>query len=265
MSGELEGKVAIVTGGNRGIGKAAARELARQGADAALVARDLAALMATAEELTRETERKVHYFQIDVAQDEQIRQGVQRIGEAFGRIDILVNGAGPSGLGERPAPPSQSDHQVLEEFTIKTLGYLRMAREVLPYMKQQGWGRIINLGGMAALTAGRLAGTIRNVSVTAITKTLANEVGPFGITVNAIHPGTVYTERFEERFAEVARRQGRTMEEYRRQLGEANAIRRLITPEDVAHVIAFLASPRAAAICGETIVVNGGAGSTIRY
>lgn len=265
MNGELEGKVAIVTGGNRGIGKAAARELARQDADAALVARDLVALKAAAEELCHETARKVLSFQIDVAQDEQIRQGVAVIGEAFGRIDILVNAAGPAGLGERPALPSQSDQQVLEEFTIKTLGYLRMAREVVPYMKQQGWGRIINLGGMAALTAGRLAGTIRNVSVTAMTKTLANELGPFGITVNAIHPGTVDTERFDERFEGLARRQGRTIEEYRQQLAEAAAIRRLVTPEDIAHVIAFLASPRAAAICGETIVVNGGAGASIRY
>lgn len=265
MNGELEGKVAIVTGGNRGIGRATARELTRQGADAALVARDLAALRATADELAVETKRNVRYFQIDVSQDEQIRAGVKAIAETFGRIDILVNGAGPAGLGEPAAPPSQSDQQVLEEFAVKTLGYLRMAREVVPHMKRQGWGRIINLGGMAALTAGRLAGTIRNVSVTALTKTLANELGPFGITVNAIHPGTVDTERFEERFGDLARRQGRTIQEYRQQLAESTAIRRMVTPEDVAHVIAFLASPRAAAICGETILVNGGAGSTIRY
>ncbi|MPZ13899.1 MAG: SDR family oxidoreductase [Chloroflexi bacterium] len=265
MRGEFENQVAVVTGGNRGIGKAVAWELAREGADAALVARDRVALQAAADEISRGTERRILPFQIDLTDNEQIRRGVQAIGEACGRIDILVNGAAPVGRGTELRSSTESEEEVLEEFTVKTVGYLRMTRAVVPYMKRQGSGRIVNLGGLAAVTAGRLSATIRNVSVTALTKTLGNELGPFGITVNAIHPGIVATERFAERFAEIARRQGRTIEEHQQQLAEATAIRRMVTPQDIAHVVAFLASPRAAAICGETIVVNGGAGSTIRY
>ncbi len=265
MSIEFEGQVAVITGGNRGIGKATAMELASLGADVALVARDLEALQAAAGEIAQATQRRAFSFQIDLTDDQQIQRGVSAIGEALGRIDILVNSAAPVGRGTGARASIESDHEVLDEFTVKPLGYLRMTRAVVPYMQRQGWGRVINLGGGAALTAGRLSATILNISVAALTKTLGNELGPFGITVNAIHPGIVATERFDERFTEIARRQGRTIEEHRQQLAEAAAIRRMVTPEDIAHVIAFLASRNAVAICGETIVVNGGAGSTIRY
>lgn len=266
MDLELEGKVALVTGGNRNIGKAIAKELARNGADIAIAARDLAALEAAAGEISRKTGRKVLFFQADLSHAEAIKQLAKDVVEAFGRIDILVNGAARRGT---PAPggaaTSPSDEQILEDFTVKALGYLRLSRTVAPYMKQQGWGRIINISGMGALTVGNLSTSIRNVSVVTITKTLANELGPYGINVTAIHPDNVYTESFAERFGAIAQQQGITLEEYARQMGERNAIRRLVTAEDIAYVVAFLASPKATAICGETIVVNGGAGTTIRY
>jgi NAD(P)-dependent dehydrogenase (short-subunit alcohol dehydrogenase family) len=261
---QLEGKVALVTGGNRGLGKAIAAEFGRNGMDVAILARNWSLLTASAETLARETGRRVLPFQADTTDEAEVKRAVEAAAEAFGRIDVLVNSAARAST-PGPSALEQTDENILADFHVKVLGYLHVARAVAPYMRKQGWGRIINLSGMGALLVGNLSTTIRNVSVVSLTKTLANELAPQGIGVVCIHPSNVYTDNFEARFGAAAQRAGLSLEQYARRLGQEVPIGRMVNDADIAYAATMLASPRASAICGETIVVNGGAGGTIRY
>lgn len=264
MDLQLEGKVALVTGGNRGLGKVIAAEFGRNGMDVAILARNQALLESAAKELSQETGRKVLPFQADTTDEAQVQRAVKQVADAFGRIDVLVNSAARAST-PGPSAIEQTDENILADFHVKVLGYLHVARAVVPYMRQQGWGRIINLSGMGALLVGNLSTTIRNVSVVSLTKTLANELAPHGIGVVCIHPSNVYTDNFEQRFGAAAQRAGVSLDEYAQRLGKDNPIGRMVNDEDIAYAATMLASPRAAAICGETIVVNGGSSNSIRY
>jgi NAD(P)-dependent dehydrogenase (short-subunit alcohol dehydrogenase family) len=140
-------------------------------------------------------------------------------------------------------------------FDDKVLSYLRVARAVLPPMIDQRWGRIISVGGQSALFVGSLASTIRNSSVRTLSKNIADENGGLGITANTVQPGPTVTERLLERL------DGQTADERAEALNkmaERVSLRRLVTAEEVAAVVAFLASPRSVAINGSTIDVGGG-------
>jgi NAD(P)-dependent dehydrogenase (short-subunit alcohol dehydrogenase family) len=192
---------------------------------------------------------------------------VEQVSAAFGRLDILVNCAAQAG-GQGPAPSyAEVDEAYLfEEMNTKVLGYLRCAREVAPYMQRQGWGRIISLSGMAARIAGRApVGSIRNVAVVAMTKSLADELGPHGINVTVVHPGQTRTEATERVIAARAQAQGISPEEVERQMAQANSVRRIIDARDVANVVAFLASPKSVAINGDVIAAGGGIPAAIYY
>lgn len=267
MDLELNGKAAIVTGGSRGIGKAIARQLGLEGVDVAIVARGVEALEATAKELAAETGRRIVPIPADTRDDEQVKAMVKKAVEALGRVDILVNCAAQPG-GQTPAPgyAELTDEFFFEDMNTKVLGYLRCAREVVPHMKQQGWGRIISLSGMAARTAGRApVGTIRNVAVVAMTKSLADELGPSGINVTVVHPGQTRTEATEGVIASRAQAQGVSTEEVERQMAQGNSVHRIIDARDVANVVAFLASPRSVAINGDVIAAAGGVPGAIYY
>ena len=200
MDLELTGKTAIVTGGSRGIGKAIARQLALEGVDVAIVARDQETFEATASELAEETGRRVLPISADTGSDEAVRGVVQQVAEAFGHIDILVNcAARPGGQAPPPKLPDITNELFFDEMNTKVMGYLRCAREVAPHMIRQGWGRIINLSGLAARSTGTTIGSMRNVAVAAMTKNLADELGPQGINVTVVHPGLTCTERISRR------------------------------------------------------------------
>jgi NAD(P)-dependent dehydrogenase (short-subunit alcohol dehydrogenase family) len=263
---QLEGKVAVITGGSRGIGKAVAKNLAGEGADVALVARTLGPLEEAAAEISAASGRKVLPFVADTRSDESIAAMVKAVHGAFGRIDILVNNAAQPG-GHKPPPryDEVTDALLWEDMNTKVLGYLRCAREVAPYMKEQGWGRIINVSGLAARQAGTVIGSIRNVSVSALTKNLADELGPYGINVVVVHPGNTRTEKTPGVLEAMAQDRGISVEEATRQLGEGNSIRRFVTAEDVAYVITMIASPRSIAVNGDAIAAGGGAPRAIYY
>lgn len=262
MDLELRDKVAIVTGGSQGIGKAIARELAFEGVDVAIVARSKGPLEEAAKELEQETGRRVMPITADTGQDESVKSMVNRAAEAFGRIDILVNcAAQPGGSRPNPALSEITESHFWEDMNVKVMGYLRCAREVSPFMLRQGWGRIINISGLAARQAGSTIGSIRNVSVVAMTKNLAEELGPRGVNVTVVHPGQTRTERL----AAQARRQGVSLEELERQLAQSNSVRRIIEARDIAVVVAFLASPKSVAINGDVIAAGGGVGNAIYY
>ncbi len=215
----LQGKHAIVTGGSRGIGKAIARELAREGVDVAIVARNKEALEATARELGAETNRRILPLVADVTSKEQVDRMVAEAAQQLGGLHILVNsGSSPGGSATATGPiDTVVDEDLLQDFNVKYVGALRCCRAVIPFMKQQGWGRIINISGANARNAGNLSGGARNASLVHMTKTLAVQMGRHGITVNCIHPGTTRTERTPSLLAARATQLGVSPEEAERQ------------------------------------------------
>ena len=262
----LQGKKAIVTGGSRGMGKAIARQLALEGCDVAVGARTEGPLREAATEIGRKTGRKIIPLIVDTLKAESIQAFVRQAADALGGVHILANCAARVGGTIPDNMDVISDEQIVKDFEEKFLGYYRCAREAAPYMKQAGWGRIINLSGGAGRTPGTAISTpARNISCVALTKSLANTLGPLGINVNAIYPGTTITEAVLERHREQAERQGKALDAYLEELRARSLIRHLVTAEDVANVVVFLCSPLAISITGEAISVSGGGSADMHY
>ena len=198
MDLQLTDKRAIVTGGSKGIGKAIAHALAREGVDVAIFARNLAELEASAKEIASASGRRIVPVVADTGSDESVREGVAAAVAALGGADILVNAAAkPGGQGPVPQLRDITGDLFFEDMNVKVMGYLRCAREVAPYMTANGWGRIINISGLAARQSGSTIGSMRNVAVAAMTKNLADELGPQGVNVTVVHPGLTRTEKTE--------------------------------------------------------------------
>ena len=266
MDLQLQGKKAIVTGGSRGMGKAIARQLAREGCDVAIGARTVGPLREAAAEIARETGRNIVPLIVDTLNAESIKGLVRDAADVLGGVHILANCAARVGGTIPDNMDVISDEQIVKDFEEKFLGYYRCAREAAPHMKQAGWGRIINLSGGAGRTPGTAISTpARNISCVALTKSLANTLGPFGINVNAIYPDTTFTEAVLERSREQANRQGKALDAYLEELRQRSLIRHLVTAEDVAYVVTFLCSPLAISITGEAISVSGGANADMHY
>jgi NAD(P)-dependent dehydrogenase (short-subunit alcohol dehydrogenase family) len=209
---------------------------------------------------------RVVTVEIETGDDDSVTAAVARVVRELGGIDILVNGAAEPNGGAAPIVPSRTtDQQFWDAVNVKKVGYLRTARAVAPGMVAQGWGRIINVSGLAARQAGDFVATARNVGVAALTKNLADELGPYGVNVTVVHPGMTITERSPATFARMAEASGTTAAEVERQAGARTAIGRLPTAEEVAWVITFLASPRSVAMTGDPVVVGGGAPGPVYY
>ena len=190
MDLELEGKTAIVTGASRGIGKAIARELALCGCDVVICARNPEDLELTAKDLSDETGRRVVAITADTTSTPEVEAMVAQTAQEFGHIDILVNNAAaPGGIARGPLE-TISDNDVLNDLNTKVVGYLRCARAVGPHMTENGWGRIVNIGGLSARNSSgsNVSAGVRNSGLVNLTKYLAQELGASGITVNLIHP-----------------------------------------------------------------------------
>ena len=266
MDLQLQGKRALVTGASRGIGLAIARQLAREGCSLALAARDQTALTAAAESIRAESGIEVITVIVDTAFDDQVKAMVAKVVEGLGGVDILVNAAAkPGGQGAPPKLADVTDDLFWSDVNVKVMGYLRCAREVAPLMKAQGWGRIINISGTAARQAGNIIGSIRNVSVASLTKNLADELGPHGINVTVVHPGLTRTEKTAGVVAARAGREGISEAEVEKKMAENVVVGRLITAEEVADVVTFLASPRAVSLTGDAVVASGGVKRAIHY
>ena len=267
MDLELSGKRAIVTGGSRGIGKAIARLLAQEGADVALLARNPQTLAAAATEIAAETGRKVVGISGDTTSDEQTQRAVaDAVRLLGGTIDILVNAAAePAGFAGPPKLGQITSGFFHAELDTKVMGYIRCAREVAPGMAAQGWGRIVNVSGLAARQTGNAVGSMRNVAVAALSKNLADELGPAGINVTVVHPGLTRTERTAPMVAARAAAQGVGADVIEAQLAAINSTKRLVEAVEVANVVVFLCSPKSRAINGDTIAVGGGAPGSIHY
>jgi NAD(P)-dependent dehydrogenase (short-subunit alcohol dehydrogenase family) len=261
----LNGKRAIVTGGSRGIGKAVARALADEGCDVVVAARTLDVLEDAARELATATGRRVVPIVVDTASQDSVDMMVTAAREALGGIDILVNSAAkPMGQGRPPKLAEITDDLFWDDVNVKVLGYLRCAQAVAPHMAGAGWGRIINVSGLGARSTGSAIGSMRNVAVAALTKNLADELGPKGINVTVVHPGLTRTEATPGVLARLAEAQGISVEEAERSLSR-NTIGRIVDSAEVAAVVAFLASPLSVAINGDAIACGGGAPGSIYY
>ena len=262
----MKGKTAIVTGGSRGIGKAIALELAREGVRVAIVARDAAALEATASEIKGETGSEVLPIAADTGSDTAVRAMVALAVDALGGIDILVNAAAqPGGQAPPPKLAEIDDSIAWPDLNVKVLGYLRCIREVAPHMAAKGGGRIVNISGLAARSTGSTVGSMRNVAVAALTKNVADELAAQHITAVVVHPATTRTERTPAVIDAMAKRRGVPAQEVEAQLNSSNLLGRLVEAQEVAWVVAFLCSPKAVSINGDAVVVGGGIRGAIHY
>jgi NAD(P)-dependent dehydrogenase (short-subunit alcohol dehydrogenase family) len=264
MDLELRGKRAIVTGGSRGIGRAVARQLALEGADVVIAAREASALNAAAQELGSECESRVVPLTVDTRDDASVRRMVDATVDALGGVDILVNAAAmPDARATTMA--TLTEEMFLEAMNTKVLGYLRCIREVAPHMAANGWGRVVNVSGLAARSSASLNGAMRNVAVSAMTKSLADELGEQGINVTVVHPGVTRTEALPATLAARAEREGTTPDAVERQIASGITIGRVVDATEIAWVIAFLASPKSVSVTGDAIGVGGGQRGVIHY
>ena len=258
---QLTGKRAVVTGASRGIGLAVARALVAEGADVALVARDSERLERAAAELRAggAPAPTVRPVICDTGSDEAVAAMAETVTAELGSPDILVNCAAKVNVGP------MRDEDLDEHLNIKVKGYLRCARAFAPAMAERGWGRIVNVSGLAARQTGSVVGSVRNVAVAAMTKNLADEYGPHGVNVTVVHPGLTRTERTPDTLAAMAAARDSTPEEVEASIARGITIGRMVSAEEVASVIVFLASPRSVAITGDPISAGGGARGVIHY
>ena len=272
MDLNLKGKKAFIAGGSRGMGKAIANVLAEEGVDVAIAARDVERLENAANDIRKNTNTKVFPISFDTGNKESVDFAIKNAHEELDGIDILINSAAiPNGSPAAVRPIDSLDEDALiGDFNIKYVGALRCSRAVLPYMQEQGWGRIINISGINARRAGNLSGGARNVALMHLTRSLAMQFGRYGININCIYPGATRTDRTPEVILKRAKILGISSEELEKQdfapdspLG--NFICRMVEAEEVANVAAFLCSDKASSISGEAIATDGGAGPFISY
>ena len=194
MALELEGKVALVTAGSRGLGRASAEALARAGCDLAICSRDQAAVEKAAEEIRRATGRAVLPVAADLARGEDVQRLVEATAAAYNRVDVLVSNTG----GPQPGPFMAFDDAAWQAaFDTLLMPAVRLARSVVPGMKERNWGRILFITSSAVkqpIPALVLSNSLR-AAVTAMAKTLAGQVAKDGITVNCVAPGRIFTDR----------------------------------------------------------------------
>ena len=253
----LKDKIAIVTGGGVGIGKVMARELAAEGVNVALCSLRLPILEAAAAEISNDFGVGALPVAADVTSQAQVNAMVETVAKHFGRIDVLINNAAAPGGAVRAELDAADDETLLHDLDTKVLGYFRCAKAVAPVMREQQWGRIINIGGLTGRTPVAVSG-MRNVAIVHLSKTLSDQLGPHGITVNTVHPGVVDSDYVDELLAKRAAAENTSADAIKRDYEQRTPIRRILEPDEIAHAVLFLASTKAAAITGETLGVDGG-------
>jgi len=253
----LRGKVALVAASSRGLGRAAARELAREGARVAICARTGEELETTAQQIREETGEEVLAVQADLTQAADVSRLVAQVEEQFGQIDILVTNAG--------GPPGGSfddfdDGAWEAAWELTLMSAVRLIRAVLPGMKARRWGRIVNITSVSVKQPMQdlLLSNAYRTAVVGMAKTLANELAPLGITVNNVCPGWTLTDRVRELVQRRAEQEGKPFDEALKAVAAEIPMGRVGRPEELAALIAFLASERAAYITGTSIPVDGG-------
>ncbi|MDA8051621.1 MAG: SDR family oxidoreductase [Rhodospirillales bacterium] len=253
----LRGRIALVTGASKGIGKAIARGLAAEGASVALAARTQSELETTAAAIHAETGSPTFAFPADLTRSEDADRLVAAVVERFGRLDILVNNAGAArgGVIER-----LTDEDWEAALQLKFLGYVRCVRAALPHMRRQGKGRVVNLIGNDGVKPSywEIAPGAANAAGQNFTLSMAGQWGKENITFVAVNPGPVRTERWDGLVRAMARDMHISLEEAGKLAPRSIPIGRIAEPEEVADLVVFLASDRASFINGTMIEIDGG-------
>lgn len=253
----LKGRVAIVAAASKGLGRAVAEEFAREGSEVAICARTAKDLESAAAEIGKANGRSVFWKALDVTDAQAVSGFVEAVEKKFGHVDICVTNAG--------GPPTKKFLDItLEEWRtavdLTLMSSVYFAREVLPRMRKNRWGRLLTITSVSVKQPidGLLLSNSLRAAVTGLAKTLANEFGADGITVNNVCPGYTLTERLDELAESQARAAAVAREEIFRSWSSEIPIGRLAQPKEFAALVAFLASERASSINGTTIAVDGG-------
>ena len=253
----LKGKVALVTGGSKGIGKGVARGLLEEGAKVAICARTKADLDTAAAELAKATGGEVLAVAGDLTREADVQKIVDTTVGRFGRIDVLVNNAGaaPGGL-----LLDLSEEQWQQALQLKFMGYVRCMKAVIPHMLKQGGGRIVNIVGSDGVKpiGIELTPSAANAADLAVTVALAEQYGPHNICINAINPGPVTTERWDTLIGGIAKVRKISVDEAQKRAERSIPLGRICTVEEVANVAVFVASSRASFMNGALITLDGG-------
>jgi 3-oxoacyl-[acyl-carrier protein] reductase len=265
MDLKLSGRVALVTGGSKGIGRSIALSLAQEGVDIGMCARGKEDLEKAAQEIGS-FGRQCLPVQADLNVPQECSRFIKVAADHFGRADILVCCANV--LSERGGTfTTITDEDWVSHMNRKFFGYVRCAREVLPYMQENKWGRIIIISGMATRLV-RLIGMDNGPVCAALTnfgKQLAAQVIGDGIRVNTIHPNLTRTQLVMDFLQKSANARGMTLDEIEKETASKLPLGRLQEPEDIAHLATFLCSDLADAITGQSLAVDAGADMSVHY
>ncbi len=246
-TGELEGKVAVVTGGGQGIGRGIAVQLAKAGANVTVADIDLKIALETAKFLTEQHSKAIQCV-VDVTDEKSVASMIQLTLDTFSRLDILVNNAGIMFRTRLMKIPLEEWESVIK---VNLTGPFICAQAVVPPMKDRGFGRIVNISSSAGRSVSTLGGAHYSSSkagLLGLTRAVAKEVAPFGITANAICPGLIETQMAIDT----------TTPDELRMFLDSFPINRLGTPEEIGDLVVFLCSEKSAYITGASIDINGG-------
>lgn len=262
MQTGIGGKVAMVSGASKGIGRAVAERLAMEGASLSLCARGAEALADAARAIEDKHAVPCLACPADLSRAEDIQGWVRATVERFGGVDILVNNAGAAQGGAFRQLPDQA---WLDSWQLKLFGYIRVAREVFPHLVARGGGRIVNVIGIAGVQPmeNYMIGGTANAALLNFTKALADEGAPHGILVTGVNPGPIRTERWDGILGRWGAAKGITPQEAEREILKGVPLRRAGTADEVATLVVFLASELSTYITGTTIAVDGGLTRTI--
>ena len=259
----LKDKVAIVTGGSDGIGKATATSMAQEGARVVICARRKDTLEAAAEEIRRQTGGTVLPIQGDVTNPSDVEKVVNGAVEAFGRLDILVNNAGTSAAGPFEA---LDDEGWQADMNLKFYAAVRFARAAIPHMKRAGEGRIINVTTPSGKQprASSVPTSVTRAAGIALTKAMSKDLAPYNILVNTVCIGLIKSGQHERRYtSESAQNSGLTLEQFYEERSQRVPLRRFGEAREAGDVICFLVSERASYLTGTAVNIDGGTSGVV--